>query len=411
MRFNRKPITVEEAQALIQPYIKEGTTESVPILESDGKYLAEAIEASHPIPHFRRSGMDGFAVRAEDLAEASKEHPIELQCIEEIPAGTVAQKTVTTGTCSRIMTGAAVPEGADAVVKLEDTEANGATTLVYHSPAVKENVTGIGEEMAEGTPIMEKGRKIGPGEVALLATFGHAVVKVFQQPRVAILSTGSELLGPGDALEAGKIRNSNTYMLYAQVKRAGAVPVVVDSVPDDIELAKRKISEALANYDAVITTGGVSVGDYDILTDFFAEWDGKLLFNKLKMRPGSPTSVGVKDNRLLFALSGNPGACFAGFELFVRPVLRGMLGKDRLEMAVFEAYMAESFINKGSFPRFVRAKLLKQDGKICVQPVGVDKSSIVTSIKDAEVLIHVPEGPVVLQAEDLVTVTALKDLD
>lgn len=407
MTFNRTPITVADAQSQIASFIQTGETETVSLLESEGRRLAEKVKATYPIPHFRRSGMDGFAVRSKDTEGASPEHPVLLSVQEEIPAGSVPTKEIIQGSCSRIMTGGVVPDSADAVVKLEDTDNQQFQTAVKQEMQAGANVTEIGAEMSEDTMLLEKGKRIGPGELALLAMFGYVHVEVYRQPKVAVLSTGSELLNPEDPLQPGKIRNSNTYMLAAQVKNAGGQPVIIDQVPDDADLAKERVFDAFANADMVVTTGGVSVGDYDILVDIFNNWDGEMLFNKLQMRPGSPTTVGVRDNQLLFALSGNPGACFAGFELFVRPVLWGMQGKESFYLPEFNAYLAEDFTNKGSFPRFVRGRSYMEDGKVFVQQVGVDKSSIVTSIKDADVLIEIPPGKIELKANELVSVLKL----
>lgn len=408
MTFNRTPISVTEAQKQIWPFIQEGSTENVPLLESEGRYLAVNVKATYPIPHFRRSAMDGFAVRAGDTDGASPEQPVSLSVEEEIPAGSMPTTKITPGTCARIMTGGVVPEGADAVMKLEDTDNQPDQTAVKLDLASGQNVTEIGAEMAEDTGLMEKGRRIGAGELALLAMFGYGHVPVYRQPRVAILSTGSELLGPNDPLQPGKIRNSNSYMLRAQVTNTGAQTVMIDQVSDKPDIARKKIFEAFEKADIVVTTGGVSVGDYDILVDILDNWDGERLFNKIQMRPGSPTTVGVYNQKLLFALSGNPGACFAGFELFARPVLCGMQGIDPPDLPAFSAHLAEDFTNKGSFPRFVRGRTYVEDGKVFVQQVGMDKSSVVTSIKDADVLIQIPPGDVTLKAGDLVSALKLQ---
>ena len=188
-----------------------------------------------------------------------------------------------------------------------------------------DNITPIGQEMIEGAVAVHKGSRIHAGVSAMLATFGMHKVPVYRRPKVAIFATGSELLNVDDPLEQGKIRNSNSYMIAGQVTEAGGQPFIMPIFGDDPNLIKPAVLEALEQYDMVITTGGVSVGDYDIMVDFFRNWGGRLLFNKIAMRPGSPTSVGVLNGKLLFALSGNPSAGFVGFELFVRPVIRGML--------------------------------------------------------------------------------------
>lgn len=411
MRFHREVVKVEEAQKRIHPYIRAGKTEKVALEHSFGRYLAEEIQANEHLPHFRRSGMDGFAIRSADTKGASREHPVWLQVVETIPCGCVPRVDVTPGTASRIMTGAAVPDGADAVVMLEMTqsvERDGHTFIsVPREIPEGQNITPIGSEVAKGTPLMRKGQRIHAGEAALLATFGHSEVEVYHQPKVAVFATGSELLSVDSALQPGKIRNSNSYMLASLLLDAGACPLIQETLPDDAEQAQAAIFHAFDEADLVITTGGVSVGDYDILVDIFERWDGRMLFNKVAMRPGSPTTVGIWKDKFLFALSGNPGACFVGFELFVRPVLWGMQGKTNLDLPVFTAMMGEDFNKPCPFTRFVRGCRYVTEGKVFVKPAGVDQSSITLSIKDADCLIIVPPGGRGVLSGDLVNVISL----
>jgi molybdopterin molybdotransferase len=412
MRFNREIIKVSEAHRRIIPHIRTKHTEKVPLAESHGRYLAEEIRANIPLPAFRRSDKDGYAVQASSTKGASKETPVWLEVLESIPCGSVPKQKIRPGTASRIMTGAAVPDGADAVVMLEMTQTvtkNGKTFVAVEreiSPGT--NIASIGEEVAQGTLLLKKGRKIGAGEMALLATFGHAEVEVFAQPTVAIFATGSELLDVSLPLEPGKIRNSNSFMLYSQVLDAGALPYLKGILPDDADKAQTAIMQAIEEYDLVITTGGVSVGDYDILVDFFARWDGEMLFNKLAIRPGSPTTVGVFKNKFLFALSGNPGASFVGFELFVRPVLRGMMGQSTFELPVFTAILTENFDKPSPLERYVRGIYSIEGGQVFVRPAGMEKSSITLTIRDANCLIIVPPGDRGVQKGDTVQAIMLK---
>lgn len=412
MSFQREIIKVAEARKRIMPHIRVKNTERVPLFKSHGRHLAEEIRANTHLPPFRRSGMDGYAVQTSSTKGASKEKPVWLEVLESIPCGHVPKHETRPGTASRIMTGAAVPDGADAVVMLEMTQTidkEGKTYVgVQREVSPGSNIASIGEEVTQGTLLLEKGRKIGAGEMALLATFGHAEVEVFKQPTVAIFATGSELLDVSAPLEPGKIRNSNGFMLYSQVMVAGALPHLKGILPDDAEKARTAILQAMEVYDLVITTGGVSVGDYDILVDFFSRWDGQMLFNKLAMRPGSPTTVGVFKNKFLFALSGNPGACFVGFELFVRPVLLGMMGKTPPDLSVFTAIMAENFHKPSPFERFVRGIYSIKEGKVFVRPAGMEKSSITLTIRDANCLIIVPSGGRGVQKGDLVRAIMLK---
>lgn len=411
MRFQREIVDVWDAQKRLETWIRPLGTEKVKLTDSIGRYLGENVAATHDFPHFRRSMMDGFAVRSADTKGASEEHPVTLQVIESIPCGAVPTKKLTANTAVRIMTGAMMPEGADSVVMIELTEQmqkDGQTyAVVKKETKPDENVIPIGLEMAKGTLILEKGRKINPGEAALLAAFGYDTVTVSRRPTVAIFATGSELLDVSDPLEPGKIRNSNSYMVAAQVLNAGGIPVLLEKVPDDVGLAKSMILDAMEKVDLVITTGGASVGDYDILVDIFEQWDGKMLFNKVAMRPGSPTTVGVWRDKFLFALSGNPGACFVGFELFVRPVIWGMQGKPDIYLPSFSAFLAEDYKKNDSFYRIVRGKSEVKDGKIYVRSAGIDQSNVLSSIRDTDCLIVIPRDRNVMNAGEMVKVLRL----
>lgn len=411
MRFDREVIPVEEAQKRITPHIRPVEIEEVPLLDSIGRRLAEEIVATSPVPHFRRSGMDGFAVRAADTKGASPQTPVKLEVVEEIPCGAVPKKNIRKGMCARIMTGAAVPDGADAVIMLEQTDTvfeNGRTCAIVKKEMEEgDNVTPVALEVTEGTPLLRSGRKIDAGEAAILATFGYHRVSVYRRPTIAIFATGSELLASDEPLQPGKIRNSNSYMLAAQVRKAGGVPVMMETIPDDVKLAEKMIMHAFEQADHIITTGGVSVGDYDILVDIFEKWDGELLFNKIAMRPGSPTSVGIRNGQFLFGLSGNPGASFVGFELFVRPVLLGMQGKGKPYLREHKARLVGRYDKPTSFQRFVRGTCYTEEGQWFAKPVGIDQSSIVTSIKDADCLIVIPPGKRGVPDGALVTIIKL----
>ncbi|MDF2652420.1 MAG: molybdopterin molybdenumtransferase MoeA [Paenibacillus sp.] len=412
-RFRRKAIQVDEAQQKINEWIRNGVMEDIRLEDSFGRRLAKNITATHNMPHFRRSGMDGFAIQAESTAGVSSDRPVVLEVIENIPCGSTPARVITRACASRIMTGAMVPEGADTVVMLEMTESFEQDGKKYVS-IQKElkpnlNVTPIGLELMEGDDVLESGRRLGAGEVALLATFGHGIVPVYKRPQVAIFATGSELLSIDEPLQPGKIRNSNTYMLAAQVWDAGGTPILMGSIPDEIDLAKDKISEAYSIADFVITTGGVSVGDYDIMADLFKNWQGTMLFNKVTMRPGSPTTVGVWKDKLLFALSGNPGACFVGFELFVRPVIDGMQGGKDCFPKETTAFISEDFTKVNAYPRFVRGISYTVEGKVYVRQAGLDQSSSTISIRDSDCLIVIPPGGRGLLAGKLVKIIKLRE--
>lgn len=410
-RFSREVVQVEEALNRISPYIQPMEIEEVSLLDSIHRYIAEEAVARHHFPPFHRSGYDGYAITAEDTVGATRETPVVLQVREEIPCGKVPNYTVDSGFTSRIMTGAEMPDGANAVIMLEKTEGftEAGSSFIKITEEIKAgaNVTPMGFEVIEGEKLFDAGTFIGPGEVALLATFGYSRVKVYKQPRVAIFSTGSELLNPDEPLQGGKIRNSNSYMLASLVRQAGALPLIMDTIPDHVEEAKGIILKTMPQVDLMITTGGVSVGDYDILTDIFAQWEGKMLFNKVAIKPGGPTTVGRWQDTFLFALSGNPGACFVGFELFVKPVLYGMQGMGKGVSDTYKACLFENFCKTDDKVRYLRGITFVSDGKIWAMPVSKNQSSVTVSIREANCLIVIPAGNKGMEAEELVDVIPL----
>jgi molybdopterin molybdotransferase len=393
-RFRRQTLQPEEAQKLILDRVHALDTEQVPLAEALGRRLAETIVAPHPFPPFRRSGMDGYAVRAVDLLEAAPDRPILLSVLESLPCGVEPRYRVDAGQATRIMTGGMVPDGADAVVMLEMTaleERNGLNcVLIGKSVSVGLNIAEIGCEIQEGELLLPSGKIIRSGETALLAAYGYAYVPVVRRPRVAVLSTGSELLEVDEPLTSAKIRNSNAPMLVAMLREAGAEPVMLGKVADDAKAAQALVSEGLQSCDLVVTTGGVSVGDYDVMADILAEHQVVLLFNKVAMRPGSPTTAAVLNGKLIIALSGNPGACFVGFHLFVLPALKAMQLEEHPESRSFQAILGVGFPKINAYRRYIRGRTELREGTIWVTPTGDDKSSLMTTIVDADCLIEIP---------------------
>ncbi|OXM83366.1 gephyrin-like molybdotransferase Glp [Paenibacillus rigui] len=409
LKFNRQLIQVREAQQAVLHNVNILPSEKIPLVESFGRRLAQTITADHPVPPFRRSGVDGYAIAAVDSEGATLDSPKSLQVVETILCGSPPVRPIAPGQASRIMTGAVVPEGADSVIMLEATTSAEEQVHIRKSLNPGDNVTPIGGEVQPGELLLEAGRRIGAGEAAILASFGYAEVPVYRKPRVAIVSTGSELLEVQEPLTPAKIRNSNSYMLACLVREAGGEPILLPILPDDPAQVERVLLDHWEQVDLAITTGGVSVGDKDVLVDLFERWDGQLLFNKIAMRPGSPTSVGVWREKLLFALSGNPGACFVGFELFVRPFLRGLLGQEAREHRETVGYLNADYSKGSAYPRYVRGKMILDNGTVRVQPAGHDKSSIMTSIKDTDCLIYIPAGGRGASRDQLVRLLLLDD--
>jgi molybdopterin molybdotransferase len=412
-RLRRQAVSPDEAMRRILAHVHALPAERVDLSRAWGRTMAEPAIAVHPYPPFRRSGMDGYAVRAGDLPVEPDAGPVELQVLETLPAGVVPRHAVGPMQASRVMTGGMLPEGADAVVMQEMTtafERDGASWVRINKPVPKgANVTEIGSEWRQGDILLPAGRKIGPGEAALLAAFGFARVAVVRRPRVGVLTTGSELLEVGDPLQPGRIRNTNAPMLEALLREAGADPIQLGRVPDRLDELETKVRESLAACDLLLTTGGVSVGDYDMMALLLASCGHQMLFNKVAMRPGSPTSAALLDGKLLLALSGNPGACFVGFHLFAAPAIRRMQRVDPAGLPRFTARLDIPFSKVNAYTRYVRSRLQVRDGSLWVRPAGEDKSSVMKSIPDSVCLMEIPPLREPLAQGSLVTVIPLRE--
>lgn len=394
--MKRRPIQVEEAVSLVLEKAEKGKIHPLSLFEANGHFLGEDLMATHPMPPFDRSPYDGFAVRSEDTVGATTHSPNVLQVIGEVAAGDVFAGTVKKNEAVRIMTGGQIPQGADAVIMLEavkEVALEGKPHIHVRRPIQKnKNISFTGEDIPQGIVLVEAGYYINPGIIALLATFGYEKVPVRKKPKVGICVTGSELLDVAEPLQPGKIRNSNGYMIYAQVLRAGGEPVSLGKLSDDLDENFTRIEAGLHDVDVLVTTGGVSVGDYDFMPDIFKKMDADVLFNKVGMRPGSVTTAAEKDGKMIFALSGNPSACYVGFELFARPFIRTVAGARYPLLEKTAACLGADYPKANPFDRFVRAKLSFQNGRLVATPLGLDKSSVVSSLAEADALIAFPAG-------------------
>ncbi len=409
----RKPIPIGEAVNRIMKFTVKGSTEYVSINESYGRYLSEELVATNHVPPFDKAPYDGFAIRSIDTKSAALDNPIEFEVIDHIGAGMVSTKTLGPFQVVRIMTGAQMPEGSDAVVMLELAKVTDREDKQYmtikRSYNKGDNVSFCGEDAKEGEVLVPKGTIINPGIQAMLATFGYAKVPVARKPIVGLFATGTELLNVEDPLEPGKIRNSNSHMLMAQIERAGAEVKYFGNLADELELCYEAISDSLSQVDLLITTGGVSVGDFDLLPEIYERLGAEVLFNKVAMRPGSVTTVAQKEGKMLFGLSGNPSACYVGFELFARPMIRSMLFCEKQHLRKEKALLQADFPKANPFTRFVRSSLSFSNGQLVVEPSGMDKSNIVMSLSGANSFILLPGGTRGYTAGEIVDVLLLED--
>ncbi|ALM57718.1 molybdopterin molybdotransferase MoeA [Staphylococcus equorum] len=388
----RNPIPVGEAIERVVSqniYMDEAT---VPLDASLNHILAEDIIATYEIPRFNKSPYDGFAIRSKDTTNASGAHRLTFNVIDHIGAGAVSDKKVGAFEAVRIMTGAAMPEGADAVVMLEQTVEQGQSFTLRKSFKPNENVSLKGEETQIGDVILQKGQQINPGAIAVLATYGYAQVPVFKKPSVAVIATGSELLDVSDDLEPGKIRNSNGPMITALASKLDLQVKRYQIQQDDLESSIQVVTEAMQQHDIVITTGGVSVGDFDYLPQIYEALNAEVLFNKIAMRPGSVTTVAVAEGKYLFGLSGNPSACFTGFELYVKPAVQHMMYANALYPQVVQATLMEDFTKANPFTRFIRATVTFNGKEMTAVPSGFNKSGAVVAIAHSNAMIMLPGG-------------------
>jgi molybdopterin molybdotransferase len=409
----RKPIPVGDAVKRVMEFNLAGKTEYVSIDKSYGRYLSEDLVATSDVPHFDRAPYDGFAVRSTDTKAASQNNPIEFIVVDHLGAGMITSKVIRDYEAVRIMTGAMMPQGTDAVVMFEVAKTYEKDNIPYMSIKrsfnAGDNVSFRGEDAKEGEVLVKKGVLINPGIQAMLATFGYDKVPVAKKPQIGLFATGTELLEVEEELIPGKIRNSNSHMIAAQIQRSGATVQYFGKLPDEFDTCFEAVKNALDKVDMLITTGGVSVGDFDYLPAIYKKLGAEVLFNKVSMRPGSVTTVAQLEGKLLFGLSGNPSACYVGFELFARPIIRKMLFSNLPHLRKEKAILEVDFPKANPFTRFVRSAFSIRDGRLSVTPSGLDKSNIIMSLSGANSLMILPGGTRGFQAGCEVEILLLED--
>ncbi len=402
-------ISVEEAQDAILKRIPRLGRERVHILAALGRVLAEDVVAPRPIPPWANSAMDGYAVRAADVAGASGENPVTLRVIEELQAGFEASRAVGPGEAIRIMTGAPIPEGADAVVMVELTEPGGeGETRILQSVPGGEAVRPAGEDVEAGERVFEAGSRMGPAAIAMLASIGRAQVLVHQRPRVAILSTGEELVDLDQMPGVGQIYNSNSYALAAQVREAGGEPILLGIARDNAEDLELRLREGLSA-DAVLTSGGVSVGDFDLVKNTLGDLGNEMHFWRVRMKPGKPMAFGTLNGKPVFGLPGNPVSTMVSFELFVRPSLMKMQGHAGLHRPKVEARLIHPLKKSPERRHYVRAVASYEEGEWTVRAIEAQGSNIIHSMLRANALIVFPEYETDLSAESQVQLILLEE--
>lgn len=399
-------ISVDEALETILSFIKPLGYEKVSILDALGRVIAEDIYAPRDIPPLDNSAMDGYAVKWEDIKDASKDHPVRLKVIEDLPAGFISNKVVENGCAIRIMTGAPIPKGADTVVQSEDTISEGSFVQILSPPPFGDNIRKAGEDVRKGDKVISKGDLIRPQEVGMIASLGRAFIKVYQRPRVAILCTGDELVDVDETLEEGKIISSNSYTLAAQVKECGAIPIQLGIAKDQKEDIESRLSQGI-RADVIISSAGVSVGDYDFVKDALKNLGMEMIFWKVAMKPGRPITFGRIGEKPVFGLPGNPVSSMVSFEQFVRPSLLKMMGHRNILRPVVEAILQEDIRKKPGRRHFIRGIVTREDGNYFVTTTGPQGSGILRSMVKANGLIVIPEDKSLVKAGEKVKVQIL----
>lgn len=391
-------IPVEQARALLLDTVNTLETEKVPLIEALGRISAKNQTSDIDISPFDHSAMDGFAVVASDLANATPEAPIELPVIDEIPAGAYYDKVLQPGTCVRIMTGAPIPDGANAVVKYEivtnlENDGRAPGRVAFSAPtSAGDNIRQKGEEIAAGEVAIKAGEPLSSAGAGLLASCGLSQVEVYKRPRVAVIPIGSELVEPDTLPLPGQIRDGNSYAIGASVVRAGGIPHLHSIVPDDKDMLAAAVLEAVEESDFVVTSGGASNGDFDYIQQVVKE-QGELFMDFVNMRPGKAQTFGLVKNTPVFGLSGNPAAAYCGFEMLVRPALRKMQGYATLDRPRVWARLSRDMKKKDSRRIYLRSTLERlDDGSLQVRPAKSQSSGLFSPFQSGNCLAILPEG-------------------
>lgn len=383
-------LLVGEARELLLANAPPRRVVCLPLADCLGLVLAEELRAPEPLPPFARSAMDGYALRSADTAGATREEPVLLPLSGVVPAGHPLPERLPPRYCASIMTGGPIPDGADAVIRLEEARVTPQGIQILRPVPVGENVARTGEDVASGELILRAGSRIRPAETALLAAVGIAAAPVFAPPRVGILCTGDELVPAGRPLGPGQIHNSNGPGLAALVRAAGCTPVDLGVARDVAEVIAGAIGHA-AECDLILTSGGVSVGEFDVVREALAVMGARELFWRVAIKPGTPVCAGLLEGRLVIGLSGNPSAAIVNFDLLVRPLLDHLCGRTRLGLREVEATLDQPVLRTLPLTRFLRARVYQsRDGELRVDTEMAQKSGILSSMVRANAYAVIP---------------------
>ncbi|WP_162462988.1 molybdopterin molybdotransferase MoeA [Paenibacillus psychroresistens] len=391
----RRIVSVDKGIELLLLHSERQPIENVSLAESVGRVLANDFFSTFPLPSFRKAAMDGYAVTFSDIAHATPDKPVVMRVTTEVKAGSM-DLPAGDHPAVRIYTGAPVYEQYDTVIMQEAVVASEEEGIPFiHFPFPSErgkHVAEIGEDILEDTCILVKGTLLSAKEIVILASFGVQEIEVYRKPTVAVIPIGDELQLPGETLRPYHLYESNGFMLEAKLKELGANCIRYAPIPDEPACISRTIQLALNYADFIITTGGVSVGKYDYVLDVMEEMSAEPLFTKVSMRPGAPTSAFKVQNKISFHLSGNPSACFVGFELFVKPKLLFQLGCNKYQNDKIEANLDGDVKKPSAYPRYVRSFAEIRKGTLYVTPLSKDQSGNIAAFANANALCLIPSG-------------------
>jgi molybdopterin molybdotransferase len=387
-------ISFEKAFEIVMNSCFKMGSEIIPFTDSLNRILAGDVVSDIDMPPFNKSSVDGFACRKSDMGS-------DLEIIETIPAGVWPASEVGKGQCSRIMTGAPVPDGADCVVMVEDTELTSIGKMRFRGSYTKENIARKGEDVHKDDIVLKKGKIIRPQDIAVMASVGHIAVTVSRLPDVAVISSGSELVEPSEIPVVSQIRNSNSSQLMAQVSRAGASGKYYGIAEDNEERTLLIVKKAISENDIIIITGGVSMGDFDFVPSVLERAGVKILFNRVAVQPGKPTTFGLQPGAVIFGLPGNPVSSFIQFELLIRPLIYKMMGYE-WQPLIIRLPMNEKYKRKSADRMALIPVTITGDG--FVSPVEFHGSAHISAFSEAIGITALPVGKLILEKGEIVSV-------
>ena len=400
-------ISVQEAKSIINNNTFELQSERVHLTLAGNRVLGQDVVASFPSPQFDNSAMDGFAVRSRDTKGASPENPVTLTMVSISSAGTPSNVSLNPGECVQCMTGAKIPDGADAIIMVEDSSgfSDSDTVQIVIETFPGKHIRKMGEEIKEGEILIQKGTTATPSEIGTCATFGYGELVVSKKPKIAIFGTGDELIEPGKNLGEGQIYNSNLYVFKELVDRVGGEVVMQDVIKDDKDSLREFLSRALKTCDVIISSGGVSMGRYDYVRDVFIELGVVEHFWKVAQKPGKPLLFGTGNSTLIFGLPGNPVSSYIGFMEWVWPVLETMMGKK--ESKKVTGILKKPFPREKVKYRFLFGDAWIEDGQLVCQPSTKVGSHMLSSSLQANCILGTMQGNNPLQPGELIEVNML----